>query len=69
MKHYVVALEESGRPIHNVDIATTDGETKESTEDWSEAMSVCGMLNSYHRKGDTLAGKRVGGYEVVSESE
>jgi hypothetical protein len=67
MKHYVVALDDTGSPIHNVDIATTDGEPKESTEDHREALSFCGMLNHYYNRGDELAGKKVGGYEVVSE--
>ena len=68
LRHYVVALDEHGNSIKNMDLATTDGEPKEVTDDWSEATSVCGMLNHYEA-GKTIGGKVVGGYEVVSEPE
>jgi hypothetical protein len=66
MKHYVVALDEHGNSIKNMDLATTDGEPRESTDDWSEATSVCGMLNHYEA-GKVINDRMVGGYEVVSE--
>jgi len=67
MRHFVVALDEAGSPIRNMDITTTDGEPKDSTEDHQEALTFCGMLNHYYEHGELLDGRVVGGYEVVSE--
>ena len=66
LQHSVVALDENGRSIRTMDLATTDGETRKFTDDWGEALATCGMLNHYEA-GKEIDGRIVGGYEVVSE--
>lgn len=67
MRHYVVAMDDCANPIFNMDIDGPHGVNKPWTDDWKEATTYCGMLNGSMKPGDELAGKKLGGYEVVSE--
>jgi len=67
MRHYVVALDDCGSPIFNMNIDGPDGAGMPWTESWKEATTYCGMLNDAMKPTDRLGGKSVGGFEVVSE--
>lgn len=67
MRHYVVAMNDSGSPIFNMDIDGPDGVSKPWTDNWKEATAYCGMLNDSMKVGDRMGGKPLGGFEVVTE--
>jgi len=72
MKHYVVALDESGSPIQNMHLFYSGIEQGQVTKDWSEAVEVCGGQNALLERGPMWLGRpmtKVGGFEVVSERE
>ena len=68
MKHYMVALNEEGKTLGNVDI---DG--CEYVSSWTHATLMCGLRNAelhagiQHVIGDPP--KKIVAYEVVSEEE